>query len=227
MLGLLWPATGAATAVGGTATCTAAQKAKRAEALKMFKRTMASKRKAYYRAHRGARARRGFTRRQQAKLQALQRAANCRVPTTSPAPPPPPPPPPAPPPPPPPPPQPPPPPSSKLRDIRPRRGCDRDSATVHQARAGSRRHLLPRGSSSRACAVHRLPGGRSRGNRAAVRAGDRGTDLRRTRAVADDDGQRAVPPDLRLSRQRELGQSPDGSASRSSRTRRSTCSSTS
>jgi hypothetical protein len=81
-------------AAGGTATgtpgaraqareavayCTAAEKAQRVAALKRYRGRMKSARRAYFRSHRSARARRAFVARQQAKLRALKRAAACRV----------------------------------------------------------------------------------------------------------------------------------------------------
>jgi hypothetical protein len=81
------------------ATCTASEKQRRLRALARFERTLAPARRAYFRAHRGAKERKAYVKRQQAKLRALRRAAACTVAS----PPPPPPPPPSPPPPPPPP----------------------------------------------------------------------------------------------------------------------------
>ena len=74
----------AATAKGvsgarGAAFCTAAEKARRLAALKRYGAQMESARRAYFRSHRSARARRAFVERQQAKLRALKRAAACRV----------------------------------------------------------------------------------------------------------------------------------------------------
>jgi hypothetical protein len=61
------------------AFCTAAEKARRLAALKRYRAQMKSARRAYFRSHRSARARRAFVERQQAKLRALKRAAACRV----------------------------------------------------------------------------------------------------------------------------------------------------
>lgn len=82
---------------GSASTCTPAQKAKAAKALRTFKRTSAARRRAYFRTHKSARARRAFTNRQRARLRVLERAARCRIvpppsapptpaPTTPPAP---------------------------------------------------------------------------------------------------------------------------------------------
>jgi len=61
------------------AFCTAAEKARRLAALKRYRAQMKSARRAYFRSHRSARARRAFVARQEAKLRALKRAATCRV----------------------------------------------------------------------------------------------------------------------------------------------------
>jgi murein DD-endopeptidase MepM/ murein hydrolase activator NlpD len=62
-----------------SATCTAAQKAKAQRALRAFKRTMAAKRRAYFRSHPSAPARKAWVKRQKAKLRKLQRAAACQI----------------------------------------------------------------------------------------------------------------------------------------------------
>ncbi len=74
----------AATAKGASgarvaAFCTAAERARRLAALKHYRARMKSARRAYFRSHRSARARRAFVERQQTKLRALERAAACRV----------------------------------------------------------------------------------------------------------------------------------------------------
>jgi hypothetical protein len=61
------------------AFCTAAEKARRLAALKRYRAQMKSARRAYFRSHRSAKARRAFVERHQAKLRALKRAAACRV----------------------------------------------------------------------------------------------------------------------------------------------------
>jgi hypothetical protein len=68
------------------ALCTASEKAEATRALTAFTRTMAAKRRAYFRTHTGAKARQAFAKRQKATLKRLQAAARCEV-----APPPPPP----------------------------------------------------------------------------------------------------------------------------------------
>jgi hypothetical protein len=62
-----------------TATCTAAEKARRKRALAAFVRTMAARRRDFFRTHKSRRARRAFVRGQQAKVRALRRAAACKV----------------------------------------------------------------------------------------------------------------------------------------------------
>jgi hypothetical protein len=64
---------------GVAAFCTAAEKAQHLAALKRYRARMKNARRAYFRSHRSARARRVFVERQQAKLRALKRAAACRV----------------------------------------------------------------------------------------------------------------------------------------------------
>ena len=91
------------------AVCTAAQKARAVGALNAFKRKLGKARRAYFRTHPNAKARRAFVKRQKEKLKALKRAAACTL-TSIPPPPPPTPVPPSSPPPSPPPPTPPPPP---------------------------------------------------------------------------------------------------------------------
>ena len=72
---------GAAKDVSGrvAAFCTAAEKARRVAALDRYRAQMKSARRAYFRSHRSATARRAFIERQQTKLRALKRAAGCRV----------------------------------------------------------------------------------------------------------------------------------------------------
>jgi hypothetical protein len=114
-LGLVVAAVGVAVVVGGpspeargfapriampasvTASCTSSQKRRRTRALAAYKRDMGVARRAYFRGHRNAKARKAFVKQQQATLKALQRAAACRVRSTEPPPSPPPPPPPPPP----------------------------------------------------------------------------------------------------------------------------------
>jgi hypothetical protein len=62
-----------------TAVCSAAQKAKATKALKAFTRTMAAKRRAYFRTHRAAKARAAFVKKQTATLKRLRAAARCGV----------------------------------------------------------------------------------------------------------------------------------------------------
>jgi M6 family metalloprotease-like protein len=70
--------------VSATTACTPAVKKKRQRALADFKRQMPKAKKAYFKKHRGAKSRKAFTRKQQAKLKALRRAlARC---TTNPRP---------------------------------------------------------------------------------------------------------------------------------------------
>jgi len=63
----------------GRTSCTPSEKQQRLRALATFKRNMAAARGAYFRAHRGAKARKVYVRKQQATLRALQRAAACTV----------------------------------------------------------------------------------------------------------------------------------------------------
>jgi hypothetical protein len=69
------------------AVCTAAKKAQVTRALKAFTRTMAAKRKTYFRAHKTSRARATFVRKQTATLKRLRAAARCVVRQRSPSPP--------------------------------------------------------------------------------------------------------------------------------------------
>jgi len=62
-----------------TRTCSAAERAKHVKALTAFTRELVAKRRAFFRAHPDAAARRVFVARQQARLGALKRAASCRV----------------------------------------------------------------------------------------------------------------------------------------------------
>jgi hypothetical protein len=64
---------------GAVAVCTDAEKARRLAALKRYRARMKSARRAYFRSHPSARARRAFVQRQEATLRALKRAAACRV----------------------------------------------------------------------------------------------------------------------------------------------------
>jgi hypothetical protein len=64
---------------GAAAVCTAAEKARRLAALKRYRARMKSARRAYFRSHPSAKARRTFVRRQEARLRTLKRAAACRV----------------------------------------------------------------------------------------------------------------------------------------------------
>jgi hypothetical protein len=89
-----WPAKHSSSAV----TCSAVQKQRSRQGLAAYKRRMARDRAAYFRSHPAARARKAFVRRQNAKLQALQRAAHCTIRQAPPRPVAPPPPPPTPPP---------------------------------------------------------------------------------------------------------------------------------
>jgi hypothetical protein len=79
---------GSATAVPTVVGCTSAEKTKRLNALRAYRRKLAAERRAYFRAHHNPRARRAFVKRQPARLRALKRAASCTV-TTNPPPPPP------------------------------------------------------------------------------------------------------------------------------------------
>lgn len=101
-LALGLPSTGAAApSSGARAEATPKQCRAQAKRLTAFKRTMKAKRNLYFRSHKGAKARRAFVRKQNAKLKALKRAhAQClKRAKKKPPPPPPPPPPPSPPPP--------------------------------------------------------------------------------------------------------------------------------
>ncbi len=66
------------------ASCTAAQKANAVKALRTFQRTLTAQRRAYFRTHRSAKARKAFVRRQTAKLRKLKLAASCSVQTSPP-----------------------------------------------------------------------------------------------------------------------------------------------
>jgi M6 family metalloprotease-like protein len=70
---------------GDAATCTAAQKAARTQALARFQQTMAGARRAYFRRHKSASQRRKFVLAQQRKLRALRTAAACTVPALPPS----------------------------------------------------------------------------------------------------------------------------------------------
>ena len=61
------------------AVCTAAKKAKATKALKALTKTMAAKRKAYFRAHRNPKARASFVKKQKATLKRLRAATGCAV----------------------------------------------------------------------------------------------------------------------------------------------------
>jgi hypothetical protein len=73
-------------AAASAASCTAAQKGGRVDALKAFTRTMAARRRAYFRTHKGAKARQAFVKRQKATLKRLKAAAGCDVPQPPPTP---------------------------------------------------------------------------------------------------------------------------------------------
>ena len=74
-------ATAESSATAVARTCTSAQQAKAKRALKRFQRTMGARRRAFFRAHHSAKARRVFVRRQRATLTRLKRAAACSTPT--------------------------------------------------------------------------------------------------------------------------------------------------
>jgi hypothetical protein len=61
------------------AVCSAAQKAKATKALKAFTKTMAAKRRTYFRVHRTPKARAKFVKKQKAALKRLRLAAGCAV----------------------------------------------------------------------------------------------------------------------------------------------------
>jgi M6 family metalloprotease-like protein len=87
---VLVAAAGTATALADVASsrpaaeCTAAQKAQRQAALAAYLKRMSAERRAYFKAHRGAKQRKAFVRRQQAKLKALRAGAACSVPAPPP-----------------------------------------------------------------------------------------------------------------------------------------------
>jgi hypothetical protein len=87
---LSWNATHTVSESATAAVCTPAEKEKATRALGAFTRTMAAKRRAYFRTHKGAKARQAFVKRQQATLKRLRAAARCEVapPPQPPAPPP-------------------------------------------------------------------------------------------------------------------------------------------
>jgi virginiamycin B lyase len=62
-----------------SSSCTAAQKGERVAELKRYLAQMMKARRAYFRSHNGAKARRAFLKRQQRKLRKLRRAAACEV----------------------------------------------------------------------------------------------------------------------------------------------------
>ena len=72
-----------APAISASATavvCTPAEKAQAMKALTSFRRSIAAKRTAYFRAHKSAKARRAFVKHQNATLKRLKAAARCQVP---------------------------------------------------------------------------------------------------------------------------------------------------
>jgi hypothetical protein len=74
----------ASAAAAGTGTCTSEGWVARQNALDAYVAAMPSARKAHFRSHRSAAARKAFVKRQQARLKSLKRAAACSYPSSEP-----------------------------------------------------------------------------------------------------------------------------------------------